>query len=179
MICVTESHRVVRCRNFRSRNDGNKQTMNFLASPSIVTAMAFSNKLSFNPLTDTLLTPAGKTFKFRVPKGSEFPPAGFEHGNIAYYPEATPRPQGSVQISISPKSDRLQLLAPFPSHFGPHNPRGLELPTLTVLLRVRGKCTTDHISAAGPWLKYKGHLENISHNLRKDLELNFEGSPQY
>jgi len=152
-------------RNFKSRNDGNQTTMNFLASPSIVTAMAFSGKLSFNPMTDSLEAANGQEFRFLPPKASELPSSGFSRGNPEYYPSANPSPEPETEIVISPVSHRLQILQPFPSHFGSHNTRGYELPRLRVLMRVRGKCTTDHISAAGPWLKYKGHLENISENL--------------
>ncbi|KAF5377567.1 hypothetical protein D9615_005222 [Tricholomella constricta] len=152
-------------RNFKSRNDGNRLTMNFLASPTIVTAMAFSGKLSFNPMTDSLTLPSGEAFKFSPPSGQDLPSAGFTAGETSYYPQPTPQPQPDVEVVIRRDSQRLELLEPFNSHFGPSNERGLELPSLKVLMRVRGKCTTDHISAAGPWLKYKGHLTNISENL--------------
>ncbi|CCA70178.1 probable mitochondrial aconitate hydratase [Serendipita indica DSM 11827] len=150
-------------RNFKSRNDGNKNTMNFLGSPSIVTAMAFSGKLSFNPVTDTITTPSGGQFKFKAPVGLTLPEKGFESGNPAFYPAPNPTPQPDTPIVISPSSSRLEVLQPFESHF-PGNVPG-ELPPMKCLMRVRGKCTTDHISAAGPWLKYKGHLTNISENL--------------
>ncbi|KAL1952132.1 hypothetical protein VTO73DRAFT_1281 [Trametes versicolor] len=154
-------------RNFKSRNDGNKLTMNFLASPTVVTAMAFSGKLSFNPMTDSLPLPSGGSFRFAPPRGQDLPAAGFTPGETGYYPAPTPEPQPETEVVIRPDSQRLELLAPFGSPFGPGsgNERGLELPPLKVLMRVRGKCTTDHISAAGPWLKYKGHLTNISENL--------------
>ncbi|KDR85196.1 hypothetical protein GALMADRAFT_53767 [Galerina marginata CBS 339.88] len=151
-------------RNFKSRNDGNNKTMNFLASPTIVTAMAFSGKLSFNPLTDSILLPSGKPFKFSAPSGQDLPAGGFTPGDLSYYPTPTPAPRPEVEIDIKKDSQRLELLEPFPSHFET-SALNLELPALKVLLRVRGKCTTDHISAAGPWLKYKGHLTNISENL--------------
>ncbi|KAF8140065.1 hypothetical protein EV363DRAFT_1426505 [Boletus edulis] len=144
---------------------GNRYTMNFLASPTIVTAMAFSGKLTFNPMTDTINLPNGQLFKFTPPSGQDLPTKGFAMGNTDYYPSPMPEPQPGTQVVISEDSQRLEMLEPFPSHFGPQNPRGLELPSLKVLMRVRGKCTTDHISAAGPWLKYKGHLTNISENL--------------
>lgn len=140
--------------------------MNFLASPTIVTAMAFSGRLSFNPMTDSLSTGDG-SFRFEPPAGNDLPTSGFDRGNPDYYPTPDPKPQSETEVVISPASQRLQILQPFESHFGAHNPRGFELPSLKVLMRVRGKCTTDHISAAGPWLKYKGHLENISENLRE------------
>jgi len=154
-------------RNFKSRNDGNSKTMNFLASPTIVTAMAFSGKLSFNPQTDTLALPSGETFKFTPPIGEELPEQGFTQGNLTYYPVPNPKPRPEVQVVIKKDSQRLELLEPFSSHFveSSGNGRGMELPPLKVLARIRGKCTTDHISAAGPWLKYKGHLTNISENL--------------
>lgn len=154
-------------RNFKSRNDGNRLTMNFLASPTIVTAMAFSGELSFNPMTDSIPTPSGKPFKFAPPSGQDLPSAGFTPGQTTFYPSPTPKPQPDTEVVIRNNSQRLELLEPFPSPFGEGsaNNRGLELPRLKVLMRVRGKCTTDHISAAGPWLKYKGHLTNISENL--------------
>jgi homoaconitase len=131
--------------NFKARNDGNRLTMNFLASPTIVTAMAFSGKLSFNPVTDKLVLPNGKSFKFSLPSGEDLPSAGFTPGEAAFYPQPTPEPQSDTQVVIKPDSQRLQLLEPFPSHF---NDGSLELSKLKVLMRVRGKCTTDHISAA-------------------------------
>ncbi|KAJ6627192.1 aconitate hydratase, partial [Mycena sp. CBHHK59/15] len=149
-------------RNFKSRNDGNRLTMNFLASPTIVTAMAFSGKLSFNPMTDSLPLASGEAFRFSSPSGQDLPSAGFTPGEASFYPTATPEPQPDTEIVISKDSQRLELLEPFSSHFRGGN---MELPLLKVLMRVRGKCTTDHISAAGPWLKYKGHLTNISENL--------------
>ena len=137
-------------RNFKSRNDGNRLTMNFLASPTVVTAMAFSGKLSFNPITDSLTLPSGETFRFSPPSGQDLPSAGFTTGDNAYYPKPSPRPNSSVEVAIQPGSQRLEFLEPFPSYFGETagNRRGLELPPLEVLMRVRGKCTTDHISAA-------------------------------
>ncbi|GJE85971.1 aconitate hydratase [Phanerochaete sordida] len=152
-------------RNFKSRNDGNSKTMNFLASPTVVTAMAFSGKLSFNPITDSLTLPSGEQFKFKPPQGQDLPSAGFTPGRTSFYPSPVPEPQPETEVVIRKDSQRLEILEPFDSPFGPHNPRGLELPACKVLMRVRGKCTTDHISAAGPWLKYKGHLTNISENL--------------
>ena len=147
--------------------------MNFLASPPVVTAMAFSGKLSFNPITDSIPLPSGKPFKFEAPSKQDLPDAGFTPGNTGYYPTPCPLPDPDTKVIIRPDSQRLEELKPFPSHFGEAsgNKRGLELPPLQVLMRVRGKCTTDHISAVGPWLKYKGHLTNISENLRKPLVL--------
>lgn len=122
--------------------------MNFLASPIVVTAMAFSGKLSFNPMTDSIPLANGHSFKFEPPTRQDLPEAGFTPGNQDFYPLRNPKPQPEVSIAINPESQRLEILKPFASHFGKHNPRGLELPAMKVLLRVRGKCTTDHISAA-------------------------------
>ncbi|KAH8685487.1 putative aconitate hydratase 2 [Tricladium varicosporioides] len=144
-------------RNFRGRNDGNPETMNFLASPEIVTAMSYAGSTTFNPLTDTLPTPSGALFKFSPPTGAELPPEGFEVGNPAFLPTSG-APSPETPVIVSPTSDRLALLepfAPFPNS---------DLKGLKVLYKVTGKCTTDTISAAGPWLKYKGHLPNISAN---------------
>lgn len=147
-------------RNFRGRNDGNPATMNFLASPELVTAMSYAGTTTFNPLTDTLPTPSGAPFKFAPPRGSDLPSpsaGGFAQGNPAFAP-TPPVPSPETEILISPTSTRLAALAPF-EPFPPHDLRGLR-----VLVKVKGQCTTDTISAAGPWLKYKGHLPNISAN---------------
>lgn len=144
-------------RNFRARNDGNRNTMNFLTSPEIVTAMIYSGSAQFNPVTDSIELENGKKFRFEPPKGQDLPSKGFEHGRDEFYPANDPKPDAEVQVKVSPSSDRLQLLEPFE----PWN--GEELQT-NILMKVEGKCTTDHISAAGAWLKYKGHLENISYN---------------
>ncbi|SCW03125.1 LAFE_0G03488g1_1 [Lachancea fermentati] len=144
-------------RNFRARNDGNRNTMNFLTSPEMVTAMIYSGNAQFNPVTDPIVLEDGSEFKFSAPKGQELPGEGFTLGREKFYPPVDPQPDASVEIKVSPTSDRLQLLDPFQ----PWN--GKEIKT-NVLLKVEGKCTTDHISAAGVWLKYKGHLENISYN---------------
>jgi homoaconitase len=144
-------------RNFRGRNDGNPETMNFLASPEIVTAIAFAGTTTFNPLTDSIKTPSGSEFRFSAPSGAELPLSGFEEGNPAFFPSSA-APSPSTEVVVSPTSDRLALLEPF-SPFSTHDLKGLR-----VLYKVAGKCTTDTISAAGPWLKYKGHLPNISAN---------------
>ncbi|KAG5747022.1 hypothetical protein H9Q70_010293 [Fusarium xylarioides] len=144
-------------RNFRGRNDGNPDTMNFLASPEIVTAMAFAGSTTFNPVTDSIKTPDGKDFMFSPPHGLEGPQTPFESGN-AELGVLSQAPDPNTKIAISPTSERLAFLepfAPFPSS---------DLSGLRVLVKVTGKCTTDTISAAGPWLKYKGHLPNISTN---------------
>ncbi|PKY40354.1 aconitate hydratase [Rhizophagus irregularis] len=144
-------------RNFRNRNDNNPNTMNFLASPEIVTTMIFAGKLSFNPMTDALIDKDGEPFKFQSPHGDELPHQGFADGNEDLEPIITVG-NSSTKITIPENSSRLQKLEPFsPWH-------GNEFKELKVLVKVKGKCTTDHISAAGPWLKYKGHLENISNN---------------
>lgn len=144
-------------RNFKGRNDGNAQTMNFLASPELVTAMSYAGSTTFNPMTDAIPTSSGEEFRFTPPVGEELPMAGFAIGNLDYQP-TPPRPDSSIEIQVSPSSDRLALLEPFepfPSS---------DLQDMQVLYKVKGQCTTDTISAAGPWLKYKGHLPNISAN---------------
>ena len=144
-------------RNFAKRNDGNAGTHAFVASPEITTVMAFSGRLDFNPLTDSLPTPSGKPFRFAPPKGDELPKRGFIPGEDTF--QAPPATGAGVAVSVSPSSDRLQLLAPF----APWD--GADYTGLPVLIKAKGKCTTDHISMAGPWLKFRGHLENISNNM--------------
>lgn len=159
-------------RNFRSRNDGNVKTMNFLASPTVVTAMSYAGKLSFNPMTDSLVTPSGEPFKFLPPFGKDLPSAGFTPGDMTYYPKPTPEPRPETEIVIRPDSQRLEILQPFESHFGPRNVRGLELPSLKVLMRVRGKCTTDHISAAVRWIRPDaGKCSSVPFLLGKVVEI--------
>ncbi len=145
-------------RNFRGRNDANPETLSFIASPEIVTALAFAGDLGFNPLTDSLETPAGGTFRFEAPKSDALPADGFaDPEDKGFVP---PAEDGSaVEVVVSPDSDRLQLLTPF----DPWD--GNDLRDLLVLLKAKGKCTTDHISPAGPWLKYRGHLDRISDNM--------------
>ncbi|KAG8982392.1 Aconitate hydratase mitochondrial [Tulasnella sp. JGI-2019a] len=118
--------------------------------------MAFAGSLSFNPLTDTLKGSDGKPFKFDDPTGKELPPKGFDPGQDTF--QAPPQDRASVNVIVNPESDRLQLLKPFKPWDG-KDPKDLP-----VLIKVLGKCTTDHISAGGPWLKYRGHLQNISQN---------------
>ncbi|SCV71478.1 BQ2448_3066 [Microbotryum intermedium] len=155
-------------RNFRARNDGNRDTMNFLTSPDIVTAMAFSGKLSFDPRHNELLDSEGKPFKFDPPTGDKLPSSGFTAGNTSYLPSPLPEPEPETELAISPSSTRLELLAPFDPHFSKSEfddaSKKLEFKDLRCLMRIRGKCTTDEISAAGAWLKYKGHLSNLSEN---------------
>lgn len=143
-------------RNFRSRNDANPNTLNFLTSPELVTAMSFAGTTTFNPLTDSIETPDGKQFKFEPPTGAELPATGFASGNPDFYPSFS-QPDPSAEVIISPTSTRLAPLEPF----APYGEGELDM---TVLIKIKGKCTTDTISAAGSWLKYKGHLENLSHN---------------
>ncbi|KYK60324.1 aconitate hydratase [Drechmeria coniospora] len=144
-------------RNFRGRNDGNPETMNFLASPEIVTAMAFAGSTTFNPMTDALKTADGKDFRFSPPHGQEGPDAPFESG-LKSLGVLSQQPDAKVPVAISPTSERLAFLEPFPPF------PDADITGLRVLVKVTGKCTTDTISAAGPWLKYKGHLPNISTN---------------
>jgi aconitate hydratase len=128
-------------RNFTARNDGNPATHAFVASPEIVTAMVFAGDLRFNPLTDTLKTPSGKEFKFAPPHGEAIPPRGYDAGENTY--QAPPTDRSKVSVAVSPESNRLQILSPF-KKFDGKDPKNL-----AILLKVKGKCTTDHISAAG------------------------------
>ncbi|TPX37563.1 3-isopropylmalate dehydratase [Synchytrium microbalum] len=144
-------------RNFTGRNDANPATHAFVTSPELVTAMVFAGSLNFNPLTDTIPTPSGKPFKFSPPHGDELPARGYDAGENTY--QAPPADRTSVKVAVSPTSDRLQLLAPFAKW------NGKDLKGAPILIKVKGKCTTDHISMAGPWLKYRGHLDNISNNM--------------
>jgi len=144
-------------RNFAKRNDGNPNTHAFVASPEIVTALAIAGHLSFNPLTDTLTNEEGKQVKLDEPKGIEMPVKGFAVEDAGY--EAPAEDGDKVQVKVDVKSDRLQLLDPFPAW------DGKDLKGLKLLIKAKGKCTTDHISMAGPWLKYRGHLDNISNNM--------------
>ena len=144
-------------RNFAKRNDGNAATESFVASPEIVTALAISGKLSFNPSKDMLTLNNGEGFTFESPVGSELPEMGFEKIGSDDFLKAELRPD--TQVVIKPESDRLQVLEPFAQW------NENEMENLKILLRAEGKCTTDHVSPAGPWLKYRGHLENISQNM--------------
>ena len=144
-------------RNFAKRNDGNAATESFVASPEIVTALAIAGKLSFNPTTDKISLNDGSSFSFAPPSGSELPDMGFEDIGSDDFLKAELRPD--TQIVISPESERLQVLKPFSAW------DNNEMKELKILLKAKGKCTTDHVSPAGPWLKYRGHLENISQNM--------------
>lgn len=144
-------------RNFAKRADGNPNTHSFVASPEIVTAMAIAGDLTFNPVTDTLTNNKGEQVKLDEPKGIELPIKGFAVEDAGYQ---APAEDGSkVQVLVSPSSDRLQLLEPFKAW------EGTDLTGLKLLIKAKGKCTTDHISMAGPWLKFRGHLDNISNNM--------------
>ena len=143
-------------RNFSKRNDGNPQTRAFVASPEIVTALTIAGDLTFNPLTDTLLNEDGVAVKLDPPNGDELPANGFAVEDAGY---VAPADNGNeVTISVSPISERLQLLSPFTPIQAEH------LKGMRILIKAKGKCTTDHISMAGPWLTYRGHLQNIAKN---------------
>ncbi|KAI1293786.1 putative aconitate hydratase, mitochondrial [Halotydeus destructor] len=144
-------------RNFTARNDANPETHAFVASPEITTALSIAGRLDFNPLTDELTGSDGKTFKLTPPTGDELPARGFDPGQDTF--QAPPADGSLVKVDVDPKSNRLQLLSPFDKW------DGQDLVDVPILIKVQGKCTTDHISAAGPWLKYRGHLDNISNNL--------------
>jgi len=144
-------------RNFQSRNDGNPNTYAFVGSPELVTALAIAGDLNFNPLTDYLTNERGEQVKLDPPTGDELPKKGFDVKDPGY--QAPAKDGSKVQVKVSPTSDRLQLLAPFKAW------EGSDLKGLRLLIKAKGKCTTDHISMAGKWLKYRGHLDNISNNL--------------
>ncbi|XP_068983255.1 aconitate hydratase, mitochondrial [Bombus flavifrons] len=144
-------------RNFTGRNDANPATHAFVTSPELVTALSIAGRLDFNPVTDKLKGKDGKEFLLKDPFGDELPSRGFDPGMETY--DAPPVDGSSVKVDVSPTSERLQLLEPFDKW------DGKDLTDMTILIKVKGKCTTDHISAAGPWLKYRGHLDNISNNM--------------
>ena len=142
-------------RNFAKRADGNPNTHAFVASPELTLALTIAGDLCFNPLTDTLKTEDGKVVKLKEPKGTDFPPKGFEVKDNGYL-----APTGkNVVVNIDPESNRLQVL----KSFAPWN--GEDFTNMPLLIKAEGKCTTDHISMAGPWLRFRGHLENISDNM--------------
>jgi aconitate hydratase len=144
-------------RNFAKRADGNPNTLAFVASPELVTALAIAGDLTFNPLTDTLTNDKGEQVKLDPPSGDELPTKGFAVEDAGYQ---APAEDGSkVQLDVKPDSKRLQLLYPFSAW------EGIDIKGLKLLIKAKGKCTTDHISMAGPWLKFRGHLDNISNNL--------------
>jgi len=143
-------------RNFAKRADGNPNTLAFVGSPELVTAIAISGRLDFNPVTDTLINEDGQEVVLDEPRGYELPPEGFAVEDAGYL---APQEDGSgVEVIVSPDSQRLQLLAPF-EPIQPESLQGMKL-----LIKAFGKCTTDHISMAGPWLRYRGHLDNIANN---------------
>lgn len=144
-------------RNFAKRADGNPNTHAFVASPEVVTALAIAGDLTFNPMTDTLTNEDGQQVKLDEPKGLELPTKGFAVEDAGY--QAPAQDGSKVQVIVDPQSERLQLLDPFKAW------EGTDLKGLKLLIKAKGKCTTDHISMAGPWLRYRGHLDNISNNM--------------
>lgn len=144
-------------RNFTGRNDGNPATHSFVTSPDLVVAMSIAGSLSFNPLTDKLKDKDGNEFQLTPPTGEGLPSRGYDPGNNTY--QAPPADRTTVNVQVSPSSDRLQVLQPFNAWDGKD---ALDMP---ILIKAKGKTTTDHISMAGPWLKYRGHLDNISNNM--------------
>jgi len=144
-------------RNFPGRNDGSQETLSFITSPDVVTALAFAGTLDFNPLTDTLTAPNGQRVRFTPPEGEELPRQGFARGAEGY---EEPAANGdSVRVEIPANSERLQLLGPFVAW------DGKDFIDLPILVKTKGKTTTDHISPAGPWLRFRGHLDKISDNM--------------
>jgi aconitate hydratase A / 2-methylisocitrate dehydratase len=145
-------------RNFPRRNDGSPATMNFIGSPEIVTAFALAKRLTFNPLTDTLTDAEGKPFRFEPPKPApEVPARDFDRGQATYI--APPEDGSSIKLEVDPRSERLQLMEPWPAW------DGKDFVDMPVLIKTKGKTTTDHISPAGPWLRYRGHLDKFSDNM--------------
>lgn len=144
-------------RNFQKRNDGNAETLAFIGSPEIVTAFALAGSLKFNPLTDTLKGTDGKEFKLTAPSADELPEKGFIADEEGFIPPA--KDGDKVVVDVKPTSERLQLLEPFEAW------DGKDYTDLPILMKALGKCTTDHISAAGPWLRYRGHIDKISDNM--------------
>ena len=154
-------------RNFPKRNDGSPNTLSFVTSPDTVMAIALSGRLDFDPVTDTITAPDGTEVRLDAPVGEVLPAAGYDPGEDTFTPP--PADRSAVTVEVAPTSDRLQLLDAFPAW------DGQDYEALPVLMKARGKCTTDHISAAGPWLKYRGHLENISGNLFAGAVNDFDG----
>ena len=154
-------------RNFSRRTDGNPNTHAFVASPEMVAAIAISGKLTFNPLTDSLINSDGKPVNLAEPRGLYLPPEGF--GDLTRGSQGPVKKKKEGKVSVSPRSERLQLLTPFREW------DGRDLTSLSLLIKAKGKCTTDHISMAGKWLKYRGHLENISRNYMIGAVNSFNG----
>ena len=144
-------------RNFAKRADGNPNTHAFVASPEVVTAIAIAGDLRFNPSEDFLINSKGKKVRFSSPEGLKLPENGFEVKDLGY--KEPPENSSKIEVKVNPKSDRLQLLEPFAAWDGEN------ILNMRLLIKAKGKCTTDHISMAGPWLKYRGHLDNISENM--------------
>ncbi len=144
-------------RNFAKRADGNPNTLAFVGSPEMVTALAIAGDLTFNPISDTLINEAGEKVKLDEPSGWELPIKGFDVDDPGFI--APPADGSDINISVNPNSERLQLLSPFKAW------DGKDISGLKLLIKAKGKCTTDHISMAGPWLRFRGHLDNISNNL--------------
>jgi len=144
-------------RNFPKRNDGSANTLSFVTSPDTVIALALAGRLDFDPTTDTLTAPDGTQVKLEIPQGEVLPKAGYDAGNDTFI--APPADGSDIQVNVSPTSDRLQLLEPFEKW------NGNDFLGMPILMKAKGKCTTDHISAAGKWLTYRGHLQNICGNL--------------
>ncbi|MGA7837159.1 MAG: aconitate hydratase [Ignavibacteriaceae bacterium] len=156
-------------RNFAKRNDGNPKTLAFVASPEITTVLAIAGSLSFNPMTDTLTNEKGEKVKLDPPTGEELPPKGFDKGEEGFVPPA--KDGSSVEVIVKDDSERLQLLTPFKPW------DGNDFVDFPLLLKAKGKCTTDHISMAGPWLRFRGHLDNISNNMFIGAINAFTGEP--
>ena len=155
-------------RNFPARNDGNAQTLSFIGSPELVVATAFSGQLGFDPRRDSIAVNGG-AFRFEPPSGEELPPRGFTRGDEGYV--APPADGSQVDVSLAADSERLQRLEPFPAW------DGQDLQRLPILLKSAGKTTTDHISPAGPWLRFRGHLDKISDNLFTGANNAFTNAP--
>lgn len=155
-------------RNFRGRNDGNAQTLAFIGSPELVTALAIAGDLRFNPLTDTLKDADGKEFRLEAPRGDALPSAGFAFNDGGFVPPA--KDGSKVEVKVAPDSPRLQLLAPFAKW------DGKDFKECRVLVKAAGKCTTDHISPAGKWLAFRGHLDKISDNAFLGATNAFDGA---
>ena len=152
-------------RNFAKRNDGNPETLGFISSPELVVAMAFAGSMKFNPLTDSLKDKDGNDFKFDPPSGDVLPSNGYSSKDSGYE-----EPTKTGEVVINPSSERLAFLNPFPKQDPIEDYKDLPL-----LLKAQGKCTTDHISQAGPWLKFRGHLDNISNNMFLGATNSFTG----
>jgi len=146
-------------RNFPKRNDGNAATLAFIGSPEIVTAFALAGDLRFNPLTDTLTAEDGQKIKLSPPSAPELPSKGFVAGEAGYLPPLPEAAREKIEVTVASSSDRLQVLAPFGKW------DGKDFEKMPILVKAKGQCTTDHISPAGPWLKYRGHLDKISDNM--------------